>query len=180
MYNRATIPNLLLVTLSTFLANSCTEESSLSTPQVQAPIEEPVREFPEVDPELWPYFERFEEEGAERGIEIDLVVAGISGIIESIDEEHVAGICSFIPGRTEFNEITVDQELWDQGSDLFKEFIIFHELGHCFLEREHRETADEQGRCISIMRSGNGTCRDNYSNFTRAEFINELFFPEDI
>jgi len=131
------------------------------------------RTFPGVDERLWTYFERFEINAAERGITVDLVAAGITGVIESIDEDNVAGTCNF--NRNVPNHVMVDEQFFNQVGDLFREFIIFHELGHCFLFRDHLEEEDQLGRCVSIMRSGTGECRDNYSSNTRQPYLDELF-----
>jgi len=104
---------------------------------------------------------------------VDLTDAGITGVIEEIDEDHVAGQCAFPRNRP--NEVTVDESFWVRGSDLFKEFIVFHELGHCYLFRPHLEDQFSNGACVSIMRSGNGSCLDNYRNSTREFYIDELF-----
>jgi len=60
---------------------------------------------------------------------------------------------------------------------LIKELIVFHELGHCFLQRGHREDALPNGACVSIMRSGIEDCLDNYTSETRSFYIDELFDP---
>ena len=139
-------------------------------------VVEPVA-FANVDAELVPYFERFQQEAAARGIFVDLVTADIEGVIEEIDEQHVAGQCSY--GR--FNNprlVTVDASFWRRSSNLFKEFIVFHELGHCYLNRGHLESSFSNGVCTSIMRSGVGDCFDNYNGNTREYYIDELFEPE--
>ena len=139
--------------------------------------EQPVvlREFPGVDERLWPFFRRFEDEAATRGITIDLVRAGITGVIEEIDRENVAGSCNF--SATSPNHVMVDLQFWNSVGDLFREFIVFHELGHCSLFRDHREATDAQGFCLSIMRSGTGDCQNNYRSFTRDRHLDELYDP---
>ena len=141
-----------------------------------AEVVEPVT-FANVDAELVPFFERFQQEAAARGISVDLTTGDIEGVIEEIDEQHVAGQCSY---RRFSNPrlVTVDASFWRRSSDLFKEFIVFHELGHCYLNRGHLETAFSNGVCRSIMRSGVGDCLDNYNANTRAYYIDELFEPE--
>lgn len=134
--------------------------------------------YPDVDQRLWSFFQSFEEEAALRGWEVDLSLTGISGTIEEIDEEHVAGQCS-IHGQIS-KHITIDLEFWNRSNDLFKEFIIFHELGHCYLRRGHREDTFANGTCKSLMRSGTEDCRDNYNNQTRASYIDELFNPNAV
>lgn len=131
--------------------------------------------FPGVDERLWPYFTRFQQEASERDIIVDLVALGITGVIEVIEEDNVAGVCNF--NSRSSNHVMIDQEFWESAPDLFKEFIVFHELGHCSLLRDHREGADLAGRCISIMRSGLEECRDNYSFVTRLGYLDELYDP---
>ena len=165
-----------IILLSLVLFSACQRDAIAD---LETPVEPEARTFPGVDERLWPYFERFEIEGQARGLEIDLVASGISGVIEDLDGEHIAGQCTtfggFRPGR-----VTMDLEFWNASSDLFKEFIIFHELGHCYLDRDHREDAFSNGRCASIMRSGTLGCRDNYNLATRAAYIDELFEPNSL
>ncbi len=59
----------------------------------------------------------------------------------------------------------------------FREFVVFHELGHCDLGRDHRDEAFDNGVCVSIMRSGLGDCRDYYHPRTREGYLDELFDP---
>lgn len=136
-------------------------------------IEEQITSTDEIDAALQPFFTRFEAEAAERGIDIDLAAEGITGVIEEISTEHVAGTCTYgshLPG-----DVVIDLEFWNNSSDLIKEMVIFHELGHCFLRRDHAESAFANGTCTSIMRSGTGDCRDNYNSGTREDYIDELF-----
>ncbi len=135
------------------------------------------RTFPKVDQQLWHLFEAFEVEAAKRGIQIDLVEAGISGDIRSISEQHVAGQCAY--SQNSPGAVTVDREFWANSNGNFQEFIVFHELGHCYLNRGHREDADANGLCISVMRSGLGDCQDAYNSVNREIYIDELFNPDD-
>ncbi len=138
--------------------------------------EVPVK-FPLVQEELRPYFERFEVEAAALGLEVDLTEHQIRGRIAEIHEDNVAGQCSYNYRNPHL--ITIDESFWNRSSDLFKEFIIFHELGHCYLGRGHLEDSFNNGICKSLMRSGTGFCVDYYRRDTRDYYINELFFPED-
>ena len=133
--------------------------------------------FPGVDPELWSHFTNFENEAAARGLDIDLAASNITGDIEEINEEHVAGRCSFSGSRVTPNAVTIDRTFWERSGNLFREFVVFHELGHCFLGRGHEEGINANGTCVSLMRSGLEDCRDNYRTSTRAEYIDELFEP---
>jgi len=165
---------LLFFSLLLFITTACSDSDLL----VDSTVEEPEPEivgYPDVDERLWPFFERFEEEGRKQGIEVDLRAENITGEILEIDEDRVAGQCSF--NRFNPNHVTIDLEFWNNASETFREFVVFHELGHCYLFRDHREDTNTNGTCRSIMRSGTEDCRDNYNRFTRGSYLNELFDP---
>jgi len=163
---------LLLASFATFIF-SCQKDNANATP---AEVNLSDKQYPGVDPVLWPYFRAFEGEGASRGLNIDLKSIEITGVIEELEEEGVAGQCSYASHRP--NHIVIDRQFWMNSSDLYKEFVVFHEIGHCFLLRDHREDQYTNGTCVSIMRSGLGDCRDNYNPSNRAFYLDELFNPQ--
>ena len=126
-----------------------------------------------VENELQLYFDRFEAEAAERGMEINLSNAQIEGYIDDIETPSVAGQCT--SNSDEPNRITIDEALWNRFSDLEKEYLIFHELGHCYLGRGHRDDINADGSCASMMQSGTISCRKNYNTRTRTDYLDELF-----
>ncbi|MDF1698783.1 MAG: hypothetical protein P1U56_23215 [Saprospiraceae bacterium] len=146
-----------------FICSSCNKD-----------VESVEAQFQLVDQELWTHYSAFELEAEKRGFDFNLNALQISGRIEEIPEENVAGSCLF--GSHIHNEVTIDREFWNRSSPLLREFVVFHELGHCVLLRDHDESFDSQGRCLSIMRSGLSQCRDAYSHHTRDQLIDELFF----
>ncbi len=150
------------------LVSACSEEQDV----IQEIAPEPVG-YEGVAEDLWPYFERFEEEAQRRGIDVDLRAARITGQVQEIAQSRVLGQCNY--QRFNHNRVTIDETFWNRTSDLGKEFVVFHELGHCFLLRDHVETAFTNGTCTSIMRSGTGTCRDSYGRSTRDVYLEELF-----
>ena len=165
-----------------FLLTACQKDSITDlTEAPETPKEEitiPPKSYPGVDKELWPYFEQFETAAAAQGLSIDLVATGITGVIEELAEEHVAGQCTFYSHSP--NHVTVDTDFWSRSSENFKEMIIFHELGHCTLDRGHLEGQLDNGNCISIMRSGVEPCRDAYRAATKAYYLQELFHPKSV
>ena len=126
-----------------------------------------------IDAPLQEYFDRFKAEAALRNQVIDFEAMMISGDVRLIGTPNVIGQC----GHTERepNVVIVDKFYWDSASDLDREFLIFHELGHCALGRGHLDDSDGQGHCISIMTSGTGLCNIDYTVATRTELIDELF-----
>lgn len=159
----------IFVTLTVIV--SCQKETTTFTDNT------PSNNVATVDISLQDYFDRFEAEGRARGYDIDLSATNITGSIEEIDEDNVAGQCSY--GSNHPSQIVIDAEFWNVASDILKEMVVFHELGHCFLHRGHEEGVFSNGTCQSIMRSGVEGCFDNYNGQTREYYVDELFSGTD-
>lgn len=132
-----------------------------------------VRSFTNVDERLWSYFEEFEKEAAERGFDFDLNQHNLTGNISDIHDSGVAGSCSY--GFRRPNSVTIDSPFWNRSGFFSREMVVFHELGHCVLGRNHTERLTSNGYCASIMRSGTGSCRTLYDANNREYYLNELF-----
>ena len=126
-----------------------------------------------IDSSLQEYFDRFAEEGALRNVVVDYEAARVSGFIRLITSPNVIGQCAHDPNEP--GTVIVDRTYWNVATDLEKEFLVFHELGHCVLDRDHLDEADGQGKCISMMTSGTGLCQINYNQNTREKLLDELF-----
>ncbi len=144
----------------------------------ESAITEAAVQFPGVDARLHDYFVLFEEEARARGYDVDLKETSISATIEELEGEGVAGQCQYGHNAIFDNHIVIDESfLFGNAPPLLKEMVVFHELGHCFLQRGHREDAYPSGSCVSIMRSGIEDCRDSYNTNSRAIYLDELFDP---
>ena len=132
------------------------------------------RGYPNVHQALWSHFDAFEKAAKDRGYALDLASLPIHGNISSINKDNVAGTCSY-GGRTNQRDVLIDSDFWKRSSPLYREYIVFHELGHCVLGQDHREACFSNRTWLSIMRSGTGSCRDNYNSSTRSYYIDELF-----
>lgn len=125
-----------------------------------------------IDNELQVYFESFRFEGENRGLIIDLEDAQIQGNMQVIDDQGIVGQCIHDDvGKS----IVIDSEKWQSLDQLEKEFIVFHELGHCFLDRGHTDTRERSGACRSIMHSSTTVCQNIYNSRTRSDYLDELF-----
>lgn len=149
-----------------FILQSCAKETE--TENIQ---------YFNVDPALWELYASFENEASKRGMEIDLNELGISAEISNIHENGVAGLCQY--GSAINNHITIDLPYWNRSGASYREFVVFHELGHCALERGHDESQNNAGLCLSIMRSGVESCRDAYNVSNRSIYLDELFLERD-
>ena len=130
-----------------------------------------------IDDDLQHYFEIFHEEGAKRGVIIDFEAMPVEGYLQDIAEANISGQCQ--KNENEPNKLIIDTEYWSRISGITREFIVFHELGHCYLKRSHLDEADASGRCISIMHSTSKACVNAYSNSTREAYLDELFSWND-
>lgn len=128
-----------------------------------------------VDEELVEYYERFRVEAAERNVIFDNEQAQVEGYIQNIFDQSILGACRRNADSDNPPVIIVDEPYWKNATDLEREYLVFHELGHCFLQRGHTEAEDDIGVCLSIMASGVGGCTNNYNNTTREEYLDELF-----
>lgn len=135
-----------------------------------------IKNYPNVDERLWLYFQRFEDAASQFDVEIDLEEAGVKGYIQAIGDGTTAGLCNYSIHHPV--EVMIDKNYWEGSSDLRRELMTFHELGHCLLVRGHLDEAGTDGICKSIMRSGKGGCLDYYNEETRAELLRELFEGE--
>ena len=123
--------------------------------------------------EFQPYFDRFVDEGKKYGVDVDLDFLPISAHFIDFSSSNVVGSC--VRRQDNDREINVSRDYWNLADDLQKEYVIFHELGHCYLHREHLENTFSDGTCRSLMASGTGSCIQNYTELTRSYYLNELF-----
>lgn len=126
-----------------------------------------------IDSRLQVYFDSFKAEAEKRDIKVDFESLEVDGYIRQIRESGVAGQCqSFEDGS---RTVIISTSYWRTATDIEKEFLIFHELGHCVLDREHYDEADLNGDCLSMMNSGGSVCNINYRAATREYYLDELF-----
>lgn len=160
----------LIVFTLTILLFSCNKKEIDNSPVVSPSSS---RSYRNVDKDLWPYFEKYEEEAKIRGINVNLDSLEISGVIVTFSNENVAGECNYNSNTP--NHVRINVKTWNQVGNFLKEYIVFHELGHCERLRKHRESMDPSGSCESIMASGTQGCRPNYNSQNRTQLLDELF-----
>lgn len=132
-----------------------------------------------VDPEVVPYVQNFEKWGQYMKKDPEYKVPKIHiGIGEFKDfnfrivSPNAIGVCYYLKRP---RVIVVDKRFWDQASPMEREMVVFHELGHCALNRPHKTALDPWGRQISLMYPSIFNPMMYRSN--REYYINELFNP---
>ncbi|MFN8338496.1 MAG: hypothetical protein U0T36_05700 [Saprospiraceae bacterium] len=80
-------------------------------------------------------------------------------------------------GRCYFdgNKILIDSYFWNNANQYIKRWLIYHELGHCILDRRHDESSFPNGECKSIMRGGFDCSENIVSKLWWEYYLDELF-----
>jgi len=130
----------------------------------ERPEPEPAPEDPSLNPDiptaslyrgssdLAPFVEKFVSDGIAQNV--NLISSMQSDPVEiriaSLDDygENVIGLCET---RRDGRTVTFDPDFWNGVSDVQKEVLSHHELGHCILFRDHRSGRLESGDYRSIM-----------------------------
>ena len=128
---------------------------------------------PFVDEALQEYFNRFAEEGKLRGIEVDFGKIEVEGFLDNTLQSTISGQCQHDMNRPD--RVLINLAFWVRADTIKKEFLVFHELGHCYLNRSHLDSKNSSGFCLSIMHSGSNICQNAYSKYTRSYYLDELF-----
>ncbi|MEE9348516.1 MAG: putative metallopeptidase [Flavobacteriaceae bacterium] len=126
--------------------------------------------------EFEPYFDFFIEEGIIRGQ--DYTNYNINFYLADIDFNNAVGLC-----YQQYERIIIDREYWNNANEKDKEWLVFHELGHCLLNRSHRNEKSNSGDCLSLMkgRENSFDCSENlFSSLWRKYYIDELFNQDTI
>lgn len=125
------------------------------------------------------YLQRFLSAASQYGYNFDVKSTGL--IIE------FANLPSGTAGLTHFENpvrIQIDRTYWNEisssaNADLMKEELIFHELGHGLLDRDHLNSCFQNGEWVSLMRGGTKvdgrTWNVNYKGLRKSYYISELF-----
>ena len=117
-----------------------------------------------VDSEFRRYVDRFNEYAQDYGVKVDTSNVGIM-FMNKTDNKSVVGSCYKL-GYIRI--ITIDEVFWRYASPLERELVLFHELGHCVLNRDHCRYSS-----LSIMYPYLISVRD-YA-VLRSSYLKELF-----
>ena len=140
-----------------------------------------------VSEEFEPYVTKFIQEGANRGFNLS-----INNLIMEFgepDKEEYCGECIYAPKDPTVQRriiINANSDCWALETEQSREVLVFHELGHCVLNRKnHKEDLLPNGVFASIMNQGDldlyepcvydiggGDCDKRYR---RTYYLDELF-----
>jgi hypothetical protein len=132
-----------------------------------------------IDPTFQKYVDTFLNEATKRGKNIDLTKVGMTLQFGDTKQngKTYGGIAFY-----ETQSININKEYWDYSSEDYKELIVYHEMGHLLLQRDHFSKLWTNGEAQSIMYS----IEDNFSSalgypifqgFRKKVYFDELFDP---
>lgn len=138
-----------------------------------------------IDKELRPYIENFIEEANQRGVQlnIDDLTAEIVDEISIGGDNTYCGYGWFFYQGTLRKKIEVknSDNCWQNRTNIERENLIFHELGHAFLGREHLDETlpNESPKSIMCASDGPNSC-NNFNTYHdnelfRSYYLDELF-----
>ena len=163
----------LLLALSFLLMLGCEDQESPP----------PIRVIPEL---VKPIVERFEMEAERRGQQVDLSKLSIEFVKDITSDTNPGLVVASCRRADDLHLIEIDTAsiFWKFAGAMGQEEVVFHELGHCALERSHIEDVLPNGAFKSIMRAQGSP---NYGNFNplsqnalihrRDYYLDELFNP---
>lgn len=134
-----------------------------------------------VPDEVQPFIDKFIEEATNRGqeLKIDNLIVELTSPVENAGQ-FVCGVTYGEVVNLPQNLIQIDTQClaW-RHSELSKEVLVFHELGHAILLRQHRTDRLPNFDFASIMLSSSWNIDDFYVfDLTKREYyIDELFDP---
>ena len=133
----------------------------------------------EIPASLQHYLDDFVFEGQERGIEVvidDLIIRFEEDL--EVDGNPAAGLCRTQGNKTPIILLDTTSTNWTL-NESSREQLVFHELGHCYLDRQHIDSRMPNGNFRTIMRpSGEQLYGPDLNAFKRNFYLQELFKPE--
>lgn len=124
-----------------------------------------------VESELKPYVDWVLEEAHARGVNLGINNYDTSiRFIQEFEEPEVVGQCQW---RGSVRRIYVLKSYFDSASELERGALMFHEVGHCFLDYGHYEEKFEDYCAVSLMNSylPPQHCLETYWNHYLDEFF---------
>jgi hypothetical protein len=119
--------------------------------------------------EIRSYVDEFSSDAKDKGIDIDLKNFTLDVSFTSLPDAE--GRCYF-----DGNKVQIDSNFWNRSNQIQRRFIVYHELGHCILDRRHDNTTLPNGECKSLMRGDVYNCSENLvSEKWWDYYLSELF-----
>lgn len=130
-----------------------------------------------VDPILAPYYQSFLEAAVTQGFDYSQYPISIQfGSVEAeVADSDAVGLCQY---ATSPRAITIDPTFWQAAPEGNRQDLVFHELGHCILNRAHMNSTTTPLGTQGLTGIGSimfYTVFDDSDFYS--QYIQELFHP---
>lgn len=138
-----------------------------------------------VPAEVEPYVQAFRQAAQQRGQTVatdNLIIT-----FAATQTKEACGECLRQAGRTPRITLSAQRTCWQEANINERECLVFHELGHCLLNRDHRADRFPKGQYVSLMNPDDiavyATCRyplggdDCDKRPRQGHYHDELFNP---
>ncbi len=163
--------SLLLIFTITF-ATSCGLPLSMRNDRVSKSVE--TRQFTSTDPTFSTYISSFERIAIEKTGDTSFRIGDIPINFGDTENPHFQGVCfEYSDGS---KEVIIKKEWWDSADENYRESLLFHELGHCRLNREHDNTlipSNDGDKKLSMMSAV--IVNSNEYSQNKEAYLTELF-----
>ena len=112
------------------------------------PVEMEPKQY-NVPSDVEPYVQAFREAARRRGQ--TLLADNLLVSFGTVQTPTACGQCTRQTGRTPRVVISTNADCWQSASSYERECLIFHELGHCLLNRDHVVNRFPKGQYVSLM-----------------------------
>lgn len=115
------------------------------------------------------YVAQFQQQGADQGYSVDIkdLIVKFGAMSNPLER----GYCE--TGSDMTPTIVVDETYWDQADEGARQSLLFHELGHCVLDRLHLSGVTTDGAPLSVMNPY--TIPANVYDYNHDYYMHELF-----
>jgi hypothetical protein len=129
----------------------------------------------QVEAQYQPYFDAFKARAATEGYNVNITDLTISSVA-TISTDNVVAECAGMGQDQVTPAITVSQYYWTQLDVYYREELIFHEMGHCVLNRVHRP---DQNNNLSLSIMDPYIFGDSEYTANYYQYMHELFYQQD-
>lgn len=133
-----------------------------------------VRQFETSNPLFSSIVSQFEQAGKQYSGNTGFSAGHVPVNFGNTENESFEGVCFSYPDGT--TEVIIKETWWNSASQSLKESLLFHELGHCVLNREHDNETHDSGNTTykgSLMNSV--IVSSGQYNSHRSGYLTELF-----
>lgn len=133
-----------------------------------------VRQFESSNPLFLSIVSQFEQAGKQYSGNSNFSAGNVPVNFGNTENESFEGVCFSYPDGT--TEVIIRESWWNSASQALKESLLFHELGHCALNREHdNETHEANSVTYKASLMNSVIVNPNQYNGHRSAYLTELF-----